>query len=468
MWAAETLRTCKTLVTSAADTWERFIWSENIWSEDFQRTEDQELTLDVHDAHPQNLQNTTEVLQVLPATSQKTPDPQNGSSGCGSVYDAHPLIRPRTTRVLEILPATSQDMTNTISCRLSVISLDPPYWPWAHRLLSVDYALDYRAVSYVWGDASITNDILVEGKPFTIRNNLWNFLAQARKERFSGTLWIDAICINQADIEERNRQVAIMGLIYSKAIDVWAWVGLGTEIHYSAFRHIAEIDWPVEVRRKEKVQGPSTIEQHFESMKLFLDLKYWSRLWITQEFVLARSVTIQCGPEVLSGILLDYFSRVVMGLGEATSDSLEESLFRSPGVGVLHSRLLHTSPLHRIIGARAYLCILMVFAHFWARADCTDPHDYVYALLSLDSATHSEIVPDYRKPLLQLFLEVVLFIDRESGTTPEALDLMISGLIMMQERLGLSDNAEATQVRLRLTDHLVSDNTRLYRRITRA
>jgi len=68
MWATETLRLCKSLVNSAVDTWERFIWSENVWSEDFQRTEEPE-TPDVHDAHPQSLQNTTEVLQVLPATS---------------------------------------------------------------------------------------------------------------------------------------------------------------------------------------------------------------------------------------------------------------------------------------------------------------------------------------------------------------------------------------------------------------
>jgi hypothetical protein len=184
-----------------------------------------------------------------------------------------------------------------------------------------------------------------------------------------------------------------MGLIYSKARDVRAWVGLGTERHYSAFRHIAEIDWPAEVRRKEKVQGPSTIEQHFESMKLILDLKYWSRLWIIQEYVLARSVTIQCGSEVLSRIALEQFTTAIGRLSWATSNSLGESLFQSPGVGVLHLKIFHTGGLRKTIGARAYLCYLMVFTH-WARAGCTDPHDYVYALLFLDSAVHSEITPD--------------------------------------------------------------------------
>ena len=147
MWATETLRLCKSLVDSAVDTWERFIWSENVWSEDFQRTEEPE-TPDIHDAHPQSLQNTTEVLQVLPATSQKILDPQNGSLGCRSIFDAHPLSRQNTTCVLEILPATSQNMTDIISCRLSVVSLDPSFRPRAHNTPSVDYTLDYRAVSY--------------------------------------------------------------------------------------------------------------------------------------------------------------------------------------------------------------------------------------------------------------------------------------------------------------------------------
>jgi len=104
-------------------------------------------------------------------------------------------------------------MTDIISCRLSVVSLDPSFRPRAHNTPSVDYALDYRAVSYEWGDPCYTDGILVDGKLFTVRANLWNFLAQARRERFFGTLWIDAICINQTDIEERSSQVAIMGLI---------------------------------------------------------------------------------------------------------------------------------------------------------------------------------------------------------------------------------------------------------------
>jgi hypothetical protein len=62
-------------------------------------------------------------------------------------------------------------------------------------------------------------------KHLSAAKNLWNFLHMAR-EQFSNAskiFWIDAICINQGSIPERNHQVSQMGAIYSKATDVLAW-----------------------------------------------------------------------------------------------------------------------------------------------------------------------------------------------------------------------------------------------------
>ena len=74
-----------------------------------------------------------------------------------------------------------------MSCRLSIVSLGRPP--------------EYRALSYVWGDASVTKLTLVDDVPFTVRVNLWDFLAQMQEEEFTGILWIDAICINQGDLK---------------------------------------------------------------------------------------------------------------------------------------------------------------------------------------------------------------------------------------------------------------------------
>ncbi|KAF3004766.1 hypothetical protein E8E13_001319 [Curvularia kusanoi] len=115
-------------------------------------------------------------------------------------------------RVLLILPATEPDFSDTISCQLSEESLDSDPLP------------KYRALSYVWGNTSNPKTVLLNGQPFPVRNNLWTFLAQARKHGYTDPAWIDAVCINQDDTDERNKQVALMGRVYCSATDVRVWL----------------------------------------------------------------------------------------------------------------------------------------------------------------------------------------------------------------------------------------------------
>jgi len=82
----------------------------------------------------------------------------------------------------------------------------------------------FSALSYAWGDPPASHQILVNQKPFHIRDNLWEFLVQARREESSGSLtarylWIDAICIDQESVLERNHQVELMRKIYSQVSD---------------------------------------------------------------------------------------------------------------------------------------------------------------------------------------------------------------------------------------------------------
>jgi hypothetical protein len=55
--------------------------------------------------------------------------------------------------------------------------------------------------------------------------NLWDFLHEARSRKDQRRLWVDALCINQSHIDEKNHQVGIMGEIYSKAAWVLVWLG---------------------------------------------------------------------------------------------------------------------------------------------------------------------------------------------------------------------------------------------------
>ncbi|KAE9362606.1 HET-domain-containing protein [Stipitochalara longipes BDJ] len=79
------------------------------------------------------------------------------------------------------------------------------------------HAPEYEALSYCWGDASITQEILVDGDPFLATTNLYAALKQIAERAKSKFLWIDAICINQSSIEEKNYQVPLMNALYSQA-----------------------------------------------------------------------------------------------------------------------------------------------------------------------------------------------------------------------------------------------------------
>jgi hypothetical protein len=101
----------------------------------------------------------------------------------------------------------------------------------------------YVALSYVWGDPKITAPISVDGHTLQVTTNLETALRHLRWHEGSRTLWIDAIAINQSDMEERSQQVTLMADIYRKAKSVTVW--LGPEDAHSAwiFRLLRKPAW---------------------------------------------------------------------------------------------------------------------------------------------------------------------------------------------------------------------------------
>ncbi|KAJ8118221.1 hypothetical protein ONZ43_g4038 [Nemania bipapillata] len=92
----------------------------------------------------------------------------------------------------------------------------------------------FRALSYVWGSSGEMEEILLEGEPFKVTRNLYEALYQLRTEQPGPSLelgdpgdyfWIDAICLNQEDVEEKSLQVPRMMEIYQAACVVLIWLG---------------------------------------------------------------------------------------------------------------------------------------------------------------------------------------------------------------------------------------------------
>jgi hypothetical protein len=306
---------------------------------------------------------------------------------------------------------------------------------------------EYRALSYVWGDPSATKVILVDNTPFKVRINLWNYLVQARREEMctldARYIWVDAVCINQNDLDERSKQVAIMGQIYSKASEVYAWLGVGTEKNLEAMRDLAETD--CKAKSANAIwEVLSFADEQLESICALFELEYWSRLWIVQEYVLANSIVVQCGPRIVSGVQLDRMTSAVLS---NRIDSPNKELSGTRAWRILFARQRrHDQDRFSPGFSFQFALILSLDSH------CTQLHDHVYALISVSDNAPGKIVPDYSKSLLQLFLEVTSFLQSEGDSFVGHRYSAEIGRTL-QEKLGLHECEEATQALRRLEFH---------------
>jgi hypothetical protein len=128
----------------------------------------------------------------------------------------------RFIRVLELdglpkcLGSDSMATTSPLTGRLKIISLshDSP---------------SFSSLSYTWGRSSVSHHtITCNGCTFQITSNLFEALQQIRRQHGRLLIWIDAICINQKDEREKTEQIPLMNEIYSKAQNVYVWLGNGT------------------------------------------------------------------------------------------------------------------------------------------------------------------------------------------------------------------------------------------------
>ncbi|KAG4442480.1 hypothetical protein IFR05_002032 [Cadophora sp. M221] len=116
----------------------------------------------------------------------------------------------REIRLISLLPGKLFD---PIAVALAPFSLDDEDTP------------AYEALSYVWGETSDPQNIELNWVTFPVTANLYMALQFLRIPSGIRILWVDAICINQDDVEERNNQVSLMGSIYSSAWRVLCWLG---------------------------------------------------------------------------------------------------------------------------------------------------------------------------------------------------------------------------------------------------
>ncbi|UPX20767.1 uncharacterized protein EKO05_0010988 [Ascochyta rabiei] len=284
--------------------------------------------------------------------------------------------------------------------------------------------------------------ILIDDCPFLVLQNLFEFLCMAREGTFdlSTPLWIDALCIDQTNLSERNHQVAQMGEIYSSAKSVHAWLGkvawsVPEEPETRMFdpakgwikkrrsdhspRPLLEdiLSVLLSDRNLHVARNPDLEEGLFEQ---FMRNPYWERAWVMQEMFLARELTFW----------LDALPMDKSGLSR-----LEECVKESPRSGRLlgwfskswEHYLAYSS---HFIKSKPPSDLLSLLAEFPNRK-CANPLDRVFSLLAICPGEKSNIAVDYGMSVGRLTYQVLYY-------QPERLCICSASIVINSLKDGLS------------------------------
>ncbi|KAH6956195.1 heterokaryon incompatibility protein-domain-containing protein [Fusarium avenaceum] len=254
----------------------------------------------------------------------------------------------------------------------------------------------FDALSYMWGSSQVERSITLNGVLVSIRQNLWDALYYLREQAPGTSYWIDAICINQKDIAERNRQVRIMHHIYSGAQTVVVWLGKGYDTYdptLPILQHLTHNKPHGEGIQQERPTYQLSKDSAATEQQLAKDLykdPYWSRVWIIQEIGHARRIKVCFG----SVVAIDWnpFTHFI-GSHNVGSD------------GPL--RLKHQRE-DKHTGSTTLLQLLQ--AH--KDAACQDRKDKVYGLVGLASDARNFVI-DYKRSVFEIWTDVMVFMNRQ-------------------------------------------------------
>ena len=290
-----------------------------------------------------------------------------------------PLPSSQSIRILWIHPALP---TDKVVCTLEVADLD------VHPA--------YLALSYTWGDTSSVKSIECNGVMSAVTANLFAALVRFRDRKDRVAIWVDQLCINQNDLAERAQQVQIMGQVYARASWVWIWLGEESDESSLAMGTVRRLSPLLEstpqralVARELRELGLTRqqAEAELDALAALYRRRWFERLWVIQEAVLATNLSVACGGETLSWQELDNATCFVWRSGMSV---MEYAVDGSP---MRDFYLANLSRLRNIIDLRREVAIgwsLLEILVFTREARSTDPRDSIYSVLGLTSQTGAE------------------------------------------------------------------------------
>lgn len=362
-------------------------------------------------------------------------------------FEYTPLPSPRAFRVLVLLPGPPN---GRLEGRLEVHDLDAP-----------STAGSYAGISYAWNPSNhdrlfvgseripashdihnnlnIRHPVFFGSKRLLVSTSLYNLLRRLRLPDESYTWWVDAICINQEDLDERARQVLVMRDIYTLASHVLLWLGEEddeTEMAFALTEKLAHhpaadpekltIGIPMDFLDLVSGSGPERLglppmgASDYRALFALLDRPVFRRSWVVQEVALAvRPPVVLCGSHNM------VFAELVTGIGFLGScgwlellqaEAQEEDSGHMANIGYAGDIMrIRSEPLED--GRAPHMELMGGF-------EATDPRDNIYAMLGLmrladmPGESRALLQPDYTRSVEDVYRDatVALILAEESLT----------------------------------------------------
>lgn len=347
-----------------------------------------------------------------------------------NVTSSYPYERLRTDHYFRLLELFPKSYEHPYVQLLNIDRSRYLYGTLSDHELSKD--VSYECLSYVCGTADTGSLIWLDTYMIEISDNLDLALRCLQHKTENRRLWVDFVCINQYDLDERRQQVQIMYQIFSKAKKVIAYLGDeadGSEslpdllnrindAHFADAKARHESDdlfirpWSEEDRIRLGL-SPSG-DAVWLSLEKFISRPWFVRMWIIQEALAAKELDLICGRWLSPA--LDVFQIIKIAIARQLPFSGRWS--QSYKV-YQHPAACGAKQFHLML--ELGLCGILVpdppsLSKSWSlidilersrHASCTDPRDYVFALLNLcKDEPPLHLVPDYTASVADTYINV--------------------------------------------------------------
>ncbi|KAI0449282.1 heterokaryon incompatibility protein-domain-containing protein [Xylaria acuta] len=290
----------------------------------------------------------------------------------------------------------------------------------------------YEALSYCWGDATEVDRIAIGFAYLPLTSSLRAALFQLRSPDVERDIWVDALCINQSDVDERSREVRLMHLIYSNAFQVLIWLDepalkpryWDPQAAFQLATHLCSLrqDQPdisihklgtwrkVYTRAKCKVGSRG----YPDALRLLFTRPWFERMWVVQEAICAKAAVVICGQHMLD------FKTLMSGVEYGRRSGLfyiyrQRKLLLPLHIGPSPTQISAAMAMYTLTIQPSLEDDLLSFLRRFHGSKSSDPRDKLFALYGISSLDRMrlldqdfkamEILPDYRTEPRALFIQ---------------------------------------------------------------